>query len=214
MPVIIGVVTPEEKTSKKVWIKQKEQVFELSVKEKPLLVRFDEGNYLLKELRFDKSLEELLYQLKNDDVIGRSWAASQLARFKDNTCAVNSLIHSAQEDEFWAVRRSALETLGKLKQREHVDLYKNMTTDKNSKVRTTALRILGDYKNPEFILFFKEQFEKDDSYMAQAEALRSIGKCGDQSQLPFLEKAVKMKSPRNVLRKAAAWAIGTVKQQK
>ena len=214
IPVIIGVVTPEEKVSKKVWIKQEEQVFAFSVKEKPLLVRFDEGNHLLKEWKFDKSLEELLYQLKNDDVIGRIWAASQLARFKDNTCAVNGLIDSVREDKFWAVRRSALETLGKLKQGEHVDLYKNMTKDKNSKVRTTALRILGDYENPEFILFFKGQFEKDDSYLAQAEALRSIGKCGDRSQLPFLEKAAKMKSQRNVLKKAAEWATEKIKHQK
>jgi len=39
-------------------------------------VRFDEGNSLLKEWKFDKSLDELLFQLKNDAVIGRMWSAS------------------------------------------------------------------------------------------------------------------------------------------
>ena len=212
IPVIIGIVTPEEKTSEKVWIKQKEQVFEFPVKEKPFMVRFDEGNYLLKEWTFDKSLDELLYQLKNDDIIGRSWAASKLANFLDNAHALDGLIDRAQNDKFWAVRRSAVETLGKTKQGELVDLFKEKCKDKNSKVRTAALRVLGDNKNSGLVSFFKEQFEKDDSYLAQAEALRSIGKCGDRSQLSYLKNAAKMKSPRNVIKRAADWAIKEIQQ--
>jgi len=74
------------------------------------------------------------------------------------------------------------------------------------------LRVLGDNKNSGLVSFFKEQFEKDDSYLAQAEALRSIGKCGDRSQLSFLENAAKMKSPRNVIKRAADWAIKEIQQ--
>ena len=113
----------------------------------------------------------------------------------------------AQNDEFWAVRRSAVESLGKIKRREHIGLFKDRCKDKNSKVRTATLRILGDYKDSELISFFREQFKKDNSYLAQAEALRSIGKCGDRSQLSFLESTAKMKSPRNVIKRAADWAI-------
>jgi len=42
--------------------------------------------------------------------------------------------------------------------------------------------------------------------------LRSIGKCGDRSQLSFLESAAKMKSPRDVIKKAADWAIKKIKK--
>ncbi len=212
IPVIIGIITPEERTSEKVWIKQSEQVFEFPVKEKPLMVRFDEGNYLLKEWTFDKSFDELLYQLKNDDAIGRSWAASELSKFKDDSRAVKGLIDRAQNDKFWAVRRSAVETLGKTKQRELVDLFKEKCGDKNSKVRTAALKALGNYNNSGLVSFFRERFKKDDSYLAQGEALRSIGKCGDRSQLSFLENAKKMKSPRNVIKRAAEWAIKKIQQ--
>jgi HEAT repeat protein len=79
--------------------------------------------------------------------------------------------------------------------------------EKNSKVRTTALQILGDMKDSELASFFVERFEKDDSYVAQAEALRSLGKCGDRSQISFLKKAAKMGSPRNVIKRAADWAL-------
>ena len=207
IPVIIGITTPEKRISEKVWIKHKEQAFEFSVDEKPLLVRFDEGNYLLKEWTFEKNLEELLYQLKNDDVIGRSWAASELAEFQDDPMAMRGLKDRAQNDEFWAVRQSAIETLGTLKKREHLGLFKEKCADKNSKVRVAALGVLGNYEEPELVSLFKKQFKEDDSYLAQAEALKSIGKCGDRSHLSFLKEAAKMESPRNVIKRAADWAI-------
>ena len=53
----------------------------------------------------------------------------------------------------------------------------------------------------------KERFEKDDSYVAQAEALRAIGKCGKQSDQAFLRKAKDMKSPRRILGRAVVWAL-------
>jgi len=207
IPVIIGITTPEKKISEKVWIKQKEQVFEFPVNTKPLLVRFDEGNYLLKEWTFDKNLDELLYQLKNDDVIGRGWAASELAKFRDDSRAIHGLIDRAQNDEFWAARSSAVETLGKLKRRDDIELFKDKCRDPNSSVRVAALGILGDYEDAELVSFFVKHFKEDDSYLAQAEALRAIGKCGDRSQLSFLKEAAQMKSPRNVIKRASDWAI-------
>ena len=207
IPVIIGITTPEKKMSEKVWIKQKEQVFEFSVNTKPLLVRFDEGNYILKEWTFDKNLDELLYQLKNDDVIGRGWGASELAKFGDDSRATNGLIDRAQNDGFWAVRRSAVETLGMLKKRENIDLFKEKCRDQNSNVRVAALGILGNYEDAELVSFFVKRFKEDNSYLAQAEALRAIGKCGDRSHLSFLKEASQMRSPRNVIKRAADWAI-------
>lgn len=205
IPVVIGITTSKGKTSKKVWIKQKEEIFEFSVNEKPLLVRFDEGNYLLKEWTFEKSSDELLYQLKNDDVIGRMWAASELIKF-ESPDVNEKLSNSAFNDPFWAVRKEALEAKSKFKTKMDNDLLKKFCKDENSKVRTSALRILGDKREPELIIFFKEQFKKENSYLAQAEILRSIGKSGDRSQNSFLSNVSKMKSPRDVIQRAADWA--------
>jgi len=205
IPVIIGITTSKGKISKKVWIKQKEEVFEFSVNEKPLLVRFDEGNYLLKEWKFEKSQDELLYQLRNDDVIGRMWAASELNKFESPN-VYEELSNSALNDSFWAVRREALEVLNKINTRMQGSFLKKIIADKNSKVRTSAYRILGDKRDPKMISFFKEQFKKENSYLAQAEILKSIGKSGDRSQKTFLRNASKMKSPRDVIKRAADWA--------
>lgn len=207
IPVIIGITTPASKESHRVWIEQKEQEFVFSTAEKPLMVRFDEGNHLLKEWTFDKDLNELLYQLENDDVIGRSWAAGELVKFRGQPRVVMALKASAQADPFWVVRESATEALREIKPKGKAEFFKQLSLDTNSKVRAAALKGLGDYQDPALVVFFQTRFKEDNSYLAQAEALRSIGRCGSREQLDFLNKAAKMASPRNVIQSAAEWAI-------
>jgi len=207
IPVIIGITTTKGKQTKKVWIKQKEEMFEFEVDEKPLMVRFDEGNYLLKEWTFEKTRDELLYQLNNDDLIGKMWAASELTKFTGDAPVAEELKERVKNDSFWAVRRSALEALSEVEEGANIEFLKSVSADKNSNVRTTALQILGEMKDSGLASFFVERFEKEDSYAAQAEALRSLGKCGDRSQISFLKDAAEMESPRNVLKRAADWAL-------
>lgn len=202
-PVQIGVTTAAGKTMHKLWLEEREESFELECGAKPLFVRFDEGNFLLKEMTFKKSAEELRYQLKHDDVIGRMWAASELKTFSNQAEVLAALQEAALADSFWAVRRSAIETLGSLQRAELVSFFKKKIADRKSRVRVAALKALGDLKQRSLVKFFEERFARDDSYLAQAEALRALGKCGDKSALPLLERAAKMKSPRNVIGTAA-----------
>ncbi len=206
-PVIIGIVTPGGKRSEKVWLTNKVEEFEFPCAQEPLLVRFDQGNYLLKEWSFPKTRKELLYQLQHDDVIGRMWAASQLGKTDNHESATAALWESACHDPFWPVRRAALENVGVPRGPDDIELLKQKCQDQSSRVRALALRKLGDTKQGDLAGFFLERFGKDDSYVAQAEALRAVGKCGDESSVAFLEEAAKMDSPRNTIRAAANWAL-------
>lgn len=78
LPVQIGITTSEGKEIKEIWITKEEETFTIPTGGKPLMVRFDEGNWLLKEWTFEKTKEELEYQSKNDDIIGKKWASSRL----------------------------------------------------------------------------------------------------------------------------------------
>ena len=211
IPVIIGLVTSKQNRSEKIWITKKEEIFEFLLEEKPLLVRFDKGNYLLKEWTFKKEIGELVYQLKNDDVIGRMWAGGELGKYKNDSHAIDALADRIFNDAFWAVRNSALESWSIAVTEPDVDFLKTCCRDQNSKVRTTAVRLLGDTRDPELISFYKEMYSGDDSYLVQAETLKSIGKSGDKSQLSFLEKIAGTDSPRNVIKRAAEWALGELR---
>ena len=79
--------------------------------------------------------------------------------------------------------------------------------DPVSAVRVAALRVLGDRKEGSLVRYFESRFKAEDSYLAQAEALRSIGKCGGRSSASLPRSAVLLKSPGNVLRDAATAAL-------
>ena len=210
IPVNLGFSFADKKVVKEVWLKNKMESFEFVFDTEPLLVRFDEGNFLLKECTFKKSMKELIYQAENDDVIGRLSAVDELRPFSSDQSAVAAWLKRAGGDYFWAVRQAALINLGKYTGRDYLNLIKGAVKDENSKVRQSAIRILGDLKDPSLVVLLKKVFEADNSYVVQAEALRSIGKCGGKKELAFLEGAKAKKSHRNVVNKAAAEAINFI----
>lgn len=226
IPVRIGIVTPSGNRVEEVWVTGEETTFVFPSPEEPLLVRFDEGNWLLKEWSYPKNTRELLYQARNDDVIGREWAVRELsgapARPEVRAEVTEALSLIAREDPFWAVRVAAIETMasilgGSASQEpavragapagaDAVELFKSAAEDENSQVRRAAIRLLGETRDPDLVSFFRDRFSLDDSYQVQAEALRAIGRSGDRSQLPFLREASAIPSHQDVISRAAEWA--------
>jgi len=214
IPVNIGIYTDNGKIIKRVWLKEKTEVLNFTLDAEPLMVRFDEGNYLLKEWSYKKSLEELLFQVMKDDMIGRLWATGQLSEYSGNPKTVESWKKIATEDEFWAVRAAAIEQISKFYVAENIDLIKNAAREKSSKVRAVAIKALGELKDPSLKNFFRQTFKTDNSYAVKSETLIAIGKCGNKSDISFLKEAVLQKSYRDVVSNAAKKAIEKISSDK
>jgi len=207
VPVSIKLVTPRRTDIRKIWVEKGEETFDLPLEERPLLVRFDEDNVLIKEVRFPKGLDELLFQLRHDDVIGRMEAAAALPAFKDDPRTGAALTASLRSDPFWAVRKSAAEALARLGPKGGAAVFKKACEDGDSRVRAAALAALGDLKDRTLLGFFETRFRSDPSYRVQAEALTAIGKTGDPAAAPFLRQAATVPSYRHMVRRAAEGAL-------
>jgi aminopeptidase N len=206
-PVQIGIVTSFGKRVETVWLENEHDSFTFSSAEEPILVRFDEGNWLLKEWTYRKGVVELLYQARNDDVIGREWAVRGLAEFGTDARVRDEFRRTLTDDSFWAVRLAAVEMLAAVTGRESIDELRTAAGDPSSQVRRAAVQMLGEMEDRSLVDFFKATLHSDSSYQVQAEALRAIGRSGDLEQLEFLRRASAMDSPRNVIKNAAEWAI-------
>lgn len=163
IPVNIGMYSKYGKVVKKVWLNNKTESFEFQLDSEPLMVRFDEGNYLLKEWTFKKPEEELLYQVKNDDVAGRLWAIDELRTFSGSQKTIDAWSDLAIHDDFWAVREASIRNLSEFHHKEFRDIFLTAASDKSSKVRAAAVKALGDYKDQSLVNYFKKLFETDDS---------------------------------------------------
>ncbi len=154
----------------RVWLKpQAENVFTFDSAAKPKLVNFDYEGTLLKEMKFEKSTDDLLYQMANDkDPIGRRWAMAELAQQgqgSDKAKIVAALIISAEKDTFWRMRRAALSEIANIyspdpppgQDRPAVKLDANveaavmrLTKDKETGIRGDALELLGETQDKKF----------------------------------------------------------------
>jgi aminopeptidase N len=207
LPVAVKIVTAKGEDIRRVWIRQREELFEFPAETKPLLVRFDEGNVLIKEVAFSKDRDQLLYQLRHDDVVGRMTAAGELLRFKDDPNVLAGLEASAQGDPFWAVRRSAVEALAPIVSPKIPVLLKKACQDPSSLVRSAAVLALGERQDRNLAGFYKDVFKNDGSGRVQAEALRALGKTGDPAVIPFLRQSASVPSHQEMVKRAAEGAI-------
>ena len=212
IPVNIGFYNDGGKTIEKVWLNNKVEKFEFKFDSEPSMVRFDEGNHLLKELTYPKSEEELLFQVKNDDVTGRLWAIDQLKAFHNSPKTIQSWTEFTTKDNFWAVREAAVQKLSEFHGSTSKDIFLQSINDSNSKVRAASVKALGEFKDPSMISMFKKIYETDESYLVMAESLIAVGKTGNKSHLGFLSEAAKVSSPRNTVKNAAEQAIEMIRK--
>jgi aminopeptidase N len=213
VPVSIKLVTPRRTDVRRIWVEKPKETFELPLGEKPLLVRFDEDNVLVKEIRFPKELDELLFQLGHDDVIGRMDAAAALPAFKGDPRTAAALGASLRSDPFWAVRKGALEALASLGTKGGAAVLKEACRDPDARVRAAAVAALGDLRDRAWLAFFETRFGADPSDRVRAEALTAIGKTGDPSAVPILRKAALVPSYRHMLRRAAEAALKRIEEK-
>src|SRR5262249_41467091 len=110
MPVDIKLVVGGKKELHRVWVSQAVDRFELPAARRPDEVRFDDGGWILKTLRFEKPTDELAWQLKNDDhLVGRIEAALALAEKIGDERAAEALAGALPGKSHWALKARVAE---------------------------------------------------------------------------------------------------------
>ncbi len=154
-----------------VWLKpQAENVFIFDSPIKPKLVNFDYEGTLLKEMKFDKSADDLIYQMANDkDILGRRWAMSelmkQLGSSTDKTKIISAVRNSAEKDASWLIRRAAISNLQEMYVPQTppgmptptaklddatTEMLLKAVKDEKSLIRADAITLLGDSKDAKY----------------------------------------------------------------
>ena len=122
LPVEIELATARGARTERIEINQREQRFTFKIDGKPLMIRFDKGERVLKKLDFPQSAAMLSYQLMNSsDAVGRIEAVEALERIVDNQPAqsaspevIAALRQARAGDSFDGVRAAASTALNHL----------------------------------------------------------------------------------------------------
>jgi aminopeptidase N len=213
-PVDIEIVTANGSRVETVFIEPKEvNEFTFSnVDSSPLLVDFDEEGTLIKELKFEKSMDELVYQLrKDDDVIGRRAALDALtAKASDESTSaadrdriLNELRTAVESDDFHRMRAQAITSLrtilvkpsppGQTAVNTDLDaatrgVLLRATDDDGSDVRSAAISMLGVTGDKAYADKYARAIASDKSYTVIQSAANALAKTGDKDAYVILRK--------------------------
>lgn len=200
MPVDIAITTGSGERIHRVLIDGREKEFTFAVDAKPLIVNFDRGNYIIKEVKFNRSDDELAYQLLRDrDVMGRIRAVREI-QSRNSDVAIKALSSAAEKDEFWGVRIESVKALAMIRNDVARATLMEALKDKDSRIRREALRGLGILKDAKLADLYIKLINSDPSYFAIAEAARALGQSGSPLAYAALTDALKLDSWQETIR--------------
>jgi aminopeptidase N len=210
VPIEVEITTPKGRQLFPIIISQAAETFSLAADERPLLVLFDRGNQVLKEIHFQKSWQEWVYQLRHAaSVPDRADAAVALREWRDQDAAAAALGEAAHADSFWGVRAQALLSLRRFVGPSARDSIIAALADPQAEVRRVAAEQLSAYKGDALVA---ERLEKalheDSAYLVRTAALDSLVTLRVKDVYDLLLAALNTDSPDDRLRARALSDFG------
>jgi aminopeptidase N len=205
MPVVLAFFTPSGRVEHRVWVAEKQHSFTFPLAERPRLVSFDPGDWILKDLVCERSREESLHQLENDPcLVGRMQAAEALAKHLKAPEVEAALLGRLEKEPFWGVRLEIVRVIARARDDAlSRKLLPRLAAEDKSTVRQEVARALGDLRGEEVMRALREAIEKDRSYFVAADALRALGKIARGGARPDALLALDRESYQEVIRAAA-----------
>ncbi len=223
MPVNVEIETKAGTNLQLIHIQAvRKQSFSLPVESKPLLVNFDYHGTLIKEMEFEKTTDELTYQLTRDeDVLGRIWALGQLRdRVKvsgtneaEREAIAKQLARALGDDKFWGVRLDAATALGEVKSTISRDALIAATKDTDARVRVGAVTSLGGFNDPNLASLYRKLLD-DQSYAVVKAAALALALTRSPDAYAALVNLTKVPSWRDNIKASALIGLKELKDKR
>jgi aminopeptidase N len=207
-PVDIEIVTAAGARIERVRLEaREEQSVILTADSEPVLVNFDYGDTLIKQVEFVKTREELMYQASSDqDVMGRVWALGQLTELikasstvaTDRDAITSRIANILTHDKFWGMRleaATALTTGGEIVRAALI----SATRDSNARVRARAITTLAVSKDASPASVYLQSLN-DQSYGVIRAAALALGQTKSPDAYDALVKLLDSPSWRDTIK--------------
>jgi len=147
LPIEITIVTSKGEKKETIWAKNRSDQFLLPCDKEPLMVSFDGCGALVAEVHFDKSLDELIYQVLNDEIPGSIWAMRAMAlRFPIHQKTAQTFSDILSKEYFWGLKAEATFLLGKLLTPEAEGVVLKALKSSDFRVRKAAVLALRNFR--------------------------------------------------------------------
>lgn len=178
LPITIEIIQKNGLINEQiVTLTKREQHFEFTLEEEPILVNLDADKVLLAEIdqSFDVREAAMLYQY-GGNFMDRYIAIRELKNEKDSLALMT--IKKGLKDPFWKIRAYSIESMRNLVNEEEKSSYILLDSlalhDPKSNVRAEAIRALNKYYEEETRLALLQKATNDPSYRVVSSALNAL----------------------------------------
>ncbi|HYR97974.1 MAG TPA: M1 family aminopeptidase, partial [Gemmatimonadales bacterium] len=205
MPVTIRVGTVSGDVVRRVELAAREQTIEVpGLAGAPMMVVFDHGNTILKELTFDQPTSWLATQLKRDpDLWNRQWAIDQLGQRPADAAAVAALAEAATGADYFRTRAGAVEALAELPAASAAAPLAAALRDTSAQVRRATITALGQRGGARAAELARATFQTDPSYEVRAAALTALVRADSTARDSAVAWGLATPSYQDVIQEAA-----------
>lgn len=175
LPFTIDIWHGNEKKRQLVWMENKADTFNFTVKSKPDQINVDADKILLVDKKDNKTLAEFIHQFKHaGNYLDRREAVAFAGNNTKDPAAVQLLV-DALSDPYFRIRSLAITNLGKVKPDDAIIAKIEAIAKKESRkmVKAEAISYLANLKNQSYKPFFKEA-TRDSSYTVAGAALEAL----------------------------------------
>jgi aminopeptidase N len=144
LPVEIRIDVGGATRRTKVWVNNEEEEYLLEASGSPDMVSLDGRGALVCELRHDKSVDELAYQVMNDHLSGRLWALQQLVgNHASDPRTLEALTTVLASKVHWSLKAEATVLLRNIESKSAEDLLLGQLKSTDNHIRKAAVIALG-----------------------------------------------------------------------
>jgi aminopeptidase N len=194
---------------------EKEQAFHFRLAAKPVSVRFDPGDRLLKKLTMKLGDDMLKALLGDEDAMLRIRAAKALGE-KASPAAVAALRARLLEEKEWFVAGEIAKALGEVRGEAARDaLIEALAVVKHPKARRGVVEALGEFREDEkAAAALIEVAAGDVSYVVEGEAAKSLGKTRSPRAFETIVRVLERKSQNDVIQQKALEGLQELRDER
>jgi aminopeptidase N len=191
VPLEISIAISDGIKDKTIWLEKSLEKVVLPCSESPGMVSIDSKGALVAEIHFDKSLEELIYQVRNDQLPGRIRALRQLVKkYPVHTNTIQLIEDIIISSEFWGLKAEATLLLGQIRSIEAQKVINRALQEQDYQIRKAAALALCEFP-PEFAqMTLKDIIENDEHHDVVAAAIVALAKVHPDGNSNFIAQQI------------------------
>jgi HEAT repeat protein len=175
------------------------------------MVSFDGQGALVAEIRFEKSIDELVFQMSHDELPGRIWAVREAARqHPSHSKTLKAFSDILTGSDFWGLKAEVALCLGEIRGTDAQKAIRHALSSPDYHVRKAAVLALPRFQSDFSEKILIDIINKENHDDVVATAIVALARTNPHDHVEFIQKQIQRSSWYEEIKLACLKAFGII----